>query len=73
MHGEPVEALRSNVGATVLVSVLSLLGPWLFVSAIFGRWFFKKPDERWILWIVLVVVMIMVVDWAFRLMADWGG
>jgi hypothetical protein len=64
-----VDALRANVGGTILGLASVLAVPWLLVSAVSGRWVVRTPDIDVLILLVTVVVLVTLIDWGIRLMA----
>ncbi|MBB77022.1 MAG: hypothetical protein CMJ75_21150 [Planctomycetaceae bacterium] len=66
MRGELVSAVKSNVGGLLLALLSVLLGPWLLVSGIRGKWTGWYPNE----WVVVVVggvvLLTTLCDWLWR-------
>jgi hypothetical protein len=68
--GRLVEALRANTAGTLLGLVAAVVGPWLLVSGVRGRWF-GKPGNEWVpLVVALSVGAVALVDWGVRLMIE---
>jgi hypothetical protein len=44
-----------------------LAGPWLFVSAMRGRWLVGRPDDRTLAVIATAVIATALFDWVYRL------
>jgi len=69
-HGQPLAALKSNVGGTLLGILAIGFGPWLLVSGIRGRWLWK-PAGEWTLVVGCIVLMLVIVlDWVCRLLVS---
>lgn len=69
VRGEPLPALRANVGGTVL-AVLAVGGaPWLLASAACGRWRLWVPSDTAVAWAAAAVALLMLVEWMLRLLA----
>lgn len=60
-------ALTVNTGGTLLGLLAMLTGPWLLASGAFGRWVGHRPNEYVVLAVMLVVSLVIVVDWIWRL------
>jgi hypothetical protein len=69
-HGQPLAALKANVGGTLLGILAIGFGPWLLVSGIRGRWLWK-PAGEWTLVVGCIVLMLVIVlDWVCRLLVS---
>jgi hypothetical protein len=67
MHGQPLQSLRANAGGTTLAAVSMIVGPWLLVVAMRGRWWLVVPTDKSIALVALVIAGITVIDWLRRL------
>ena len=67
VRGQWVRSAATNAGGFVLALVAAVLGPWLVASAALGRWLTRPPQEG--VWAAgaVVVVVIVLADWAYRL------
>jgi hypothetical protein len=66
LDGEPVLALRANVGGTLLAVVAIVCGPWMLISGLWGRWIVRPPGEMVAVTIGVVLVLATLIDWAVR-------
>lgn len=67
VRGRFSEALRANVGGTLLAGLFAVAVPWLFGSAAIGRWLVLAPSGPRVAVTAVVFAVIMVVDWVIRL------
>lgn len=67
VRGRLTEALRANVGGTLLVGLFAVAGPWLLLSAARGRWLVWVPSGPRVALIAATIAAIMVIDWIVRL------
>ena len=67
VRGRLTEALRANVGGTILAGLFAVAGPWLLWSAARGRWFVVRLSGPCVAVIAAVIATIMVIDWVIRL------
>ena len=66
-------AVATNAGGTLLAVLTVLIGPWLLVSGVCGRWYWQPPNEWFAVGVCFVVVSVTVLDWAIRcLLALWS-
>ena len=70
-RGQPIAALRANVGGTLLAGLALVASPWLLVSGVRGRWIWRTPSEWTMAAVSLAVLLVMVVEWGCRLLAGW--
>ncbi len=69
VRGNLSEALRANVGGTLL-GVLAMAGiPYLTVSAVRGRWWGCEPRVAIVIYLIAVVVSVTLIQWGLRLAA----
>ena len=67
VRGHWVDAFRANVGGALL-GILDLIAvPWLFVSAVRGRWLGWVPDSTLLAWVIGAIMLVTLVDWGARL------
>src|SRR5438045_783023 len=45
MRGHVLAALRANCGGAILAAGAVLIGPWMLISGLRGRWFMAPPHE----------------------------
>ena len=68
VRGRLIDALRANVGGTLL-GVLDLLAvPWLLLSAARGRWLVWVPNSTAAAWTATLIMIVTLIDWGVRLM-----
>ena len=67
VRGRLPSAVQSNSGGTMLALMAMLLGPWLLISAVIGRWFVRRPNEWVALGLAVTVVTVTLIDWFIRL------
>lgn len=66
---EVVASLKANVAGTLLGVLAVGSAVWLIASAWRGRWLGWTPTSAGGLWITVVVFLVTLVDWVFRLSA----
>ena len=66
-HGQLAPALRANAGGTLLALLAILALPWLFASAVFGRWLFGPPSGPWIALAAGTIGVVTLTQWLVRL------
>jgi hypothetical protein len=71
VRGQFWPALKANVGGTILAVAAALVGPWLLISAVRGRWLYGPPSEAVLIWGGLGLIALTLTDWAMRLRLDW--
>jgi hypothetical protein len=69
MKGQWQNACRANAGGTLLGVLAATAVPWLLGSAIRGTWLGGPMRDTVIAWIATVVLLVTLIDWAFRLWA----
>jgi len=69
VRGELIEALRANVGGTLLGMVAMVAVPWLLLSAARGRWLGWTPNSAAAAWIATSIMLVTLIDWSVRLMS----
>lgn len=67
MRGNLWKSFQANSGGTFLGLLALAATPWLFVSAWQGRWWMVRPNEWTVLITLMVVLVITLFDWSFRL------
>lgn len=65
--GQVVRSFQANSGGALLALTAVVLGPWLLISGLLGRWFFRSPDERVVLTVFITIMLVTLVDWIVRL------
>lgn len=69
VRGRLVNSAMANAGGLLLAICAAVLGPWFLASGVLGRWATEPPGEGvWAAGAVAVVVVTLL-DWAYRLMA----
>ncbi len=66
MRGQVIQSFQANCGGALLAIVSGLVAPWLLVSGLLGRWFFRPPSEKIVLVIALTIIFVTLVDWGIR-------
>jgi hypothetical protein len=64
-----IEALRANVGGTLLCWLDLVAVPWLWLSAARGRWLGLTPSTMASAWLSVVVALVTLIQWIWRLYA----
>jgi hypothetical protein len=67
VRGRVIQAVKSNSGGTLLAALAAVGGPWLLVSGIAGKWFWRRPNEWVAVGVAVAVVVVTMVDWGYRL------
>jgi hypothetical protein len=62
------DAVRANLGGTVLAVVSVFAVPWLLLSAIRGRWLGRSPTGMSLAILAALVATVTLIDWAVRLL-----
>jgi hypothetical protein len=70
MRGQWFDACRANAGGVLLGLLAMVAAPWLLGSAIRGDWLGVSPSGRAAVWIVAIVLLVTLIDWAIRLLAQ---
>lgn len=73
VRGEWIEALRANVGGTLLALLNLVAVPWLLLSAARGRWLGWAPSDSATAWTALAIATVTIVDWCVRLVTGWSS
>ena len=66
MRGQFIQALKSNVGGTMLAVVAALFGPWSVISAIAGRPVWKSPGQWGAIAMGSIILFVTLIDWTVR-------
>jgi hypothetical protein len=69
MKGQWQNACRANAGGTLLGILAATAVPWLLGSAMRGAWLGGPLGDSTIAWIATAVLLVTLIDWAFRLLA----
>jgi hypothetical protein len=69
MRGEWVDAGRANLGGALLALLAMVAAPWLLASAARGDWFGVSPHGTVAVCILITILLVTLIDWAFRLFA----
>jgi hypothetical protein len=72
VRGDWQNALRTNVGGTLLGLLAAAAVAWLLGSAIRGAWWLVSPRGDVAAWISTVLLAVTLVDWVVRLRFDCG-
>ena len=70
VHGELLSAFRASSGGTLLAGLAIVAIPWLMISALGGRWLGWKPNGKALACISTLIIVIMLVQWGFRLFSN---
>jgi hypothetical protein len=71
VRGQFWQAIQANIGGTILAAAAAVIGPWLLISAVRGRWLYGPPNEAVLIWSGLGLIALTLTDWAMRLRLDW--
>ena len=67
LHSNVIQSLKANSGGTLLAVSSTIAGPWMLVSGILGRWWWRQPNEWVVVAVALTIVIVTIVDWSIRL------
>lgn len=67
VRGQFLQAVKANSGGTLLALIAVVAGPWMVLSAMRGRWFVRGPNEWVAVALAVIVVVVTLVDWGYRL------
>jgi hypothetical protein len=67
VRGQLIQAAKTNSGGTLLAALAAVCGPWLVISGIAGRWFWRRPNEWVAVGVAVAVVVVTMADWGYRL------
>ena len=67
VRGNWVKSVQSNTGGMLLAMSATLAGPWMLVSGLLGRWWLWHPNEWIIVAVAVVIVIVTLCDWGYRL------
>lgn len=59
--------MRANSAGLTLGLLAFVVGPWLFSTALWGRWTAGPPDDSLIVGVTIFIVVVMIADWIVRL------
>lgn len=62
------KSLKANAGGALLAVAAVLVGPWLFVSGLLGRWCCKPPSEKVVITTLLAILVVTLVTWLVRIL-----
>jgi hypothetical protein len=68
VHGHVAEALRANIGGTLLGLLAVVSVPWLLVSAVCGRWLPARPGPVPATWLSAGIGVVTLIQWGWRMM-----
>ncbi|MGY8769287.1 MAG: DUF2752 domain-containing protein [Pirellulales bacterium] len=68
MNGNLFGSVQVNSAGCLLGILAVISGPWALVSAIRGTWACGPPSERLLITLTIVVVLVTIVDWLFRIL-----
>lgn len=68
VRGQMWNSARTNAGGALLAVASMMAAPWCLVSAVRGTWLTPFPSDRLLAGGALVVVLITLADWAWRLL-----
>jgi len=66
VRGEVAEALRVNAGGAMLGAAAMIAAPWLFASALWGRWLGWTPNAAALVWAGAAVLAVTLLQWGWR-------
>lgn len=69
-HGDPVNSLRANFVGTFLAIALLVVGPWILLCAVRGRWLLVQNVERALVLGVLAMVILLFARWGVVLLTQ---
>jgi len=67
MKGNLWGSVRANSAGCLLGFISLVASPWLISSAVVGRSTLKVPSDRTLILITIIVVLVILGDWIFRL------
>jgi hypothetical protein len=67
VRGQPIGALKANVGGALLAALAVVGVPWLGVSAVRGRWIGWAPNSIVVAWVGSAILLVTLIDWGIRL------
>lgn len=70
-RGHVVQAVQANAGGALLALAAALVGPWMLISGLMGRWLGGPPRESLTIAVGMAVIVVTLIDWSVRL--SWSG
>ena len=61
------------MSGTTLAAVATVIGPWWILSGFRGRWFLAPPNDRWLVFSSLGLIVIIFLEWMGRLWLSSGS
>ncbi len=71
LRAEFSQAVRTNLGGTLLCVAVVIGSPWLLLTAAWGRWSFRRPTVQFLLASSLAWLGVVVLDWLQRVWRTW--
>jgi hypothetical protein len=69
-RGQVQAAVAANAAGAAACGLTLIAAPWLIASAAAGRWLLVKPTPRFVLWTGTALLILTLLDWARRLLAN---
>lgn len=66
MNGQIIQSFRANPGGALLAIYTLLLGPWMLVSGIMGKWLISRLDMGWVFVATVLVTLVTIFQWVIR-------
>ena len=66
MNGRIIQSFRANPGGALLGICTIVFAPWLFVSGLIGRWFYRNPNMAWLFFGTLGICAVTTIQWVIR-------
>jgi len=66
-RGHVLAAVKTNAGGALLALLALVLGPWLLVSGLRGKWVWRSMTEWMAAAVGIAVLLVTVTDWGCRL------
>lgn len=63
MRGQIVQSIRANIGGFMLGITAAIMGPWLLVSGLIGRWWLGTPNEWIAVGVALMIFATTMINW----------
>ncbi len=67
MNGNVLGSMQANSAGCLLGVLAVITGPWALISAIRGRWAAGPPRDRTLIFGTVVVVVVVIADWFYRI------